>query len=63
MNLELSSDEARLLKAQLDVRITEMDGELVRTEKHELQVDLDRDIARLRAIDERLGRLLGPSTG
>ena len=61
MNLELSSDEARLLKAQLQVRIEEMDRELVRTDKHELQVDLDRDVARLRAIDERLGRLLARS--
>ena len=61
MNLELSSDEARLLKAQLQVRIEEMDRELVRTDKHELQVDLDRDVERLRAIDERLGRLLARS--
>jgi hypothetical protein len=58
MKLDLSSEEARLLKLQLGLRITELDNELVRTEKHELQVALNLDIERLRAVEERLGRAM-----
>ncbi|MFT3769817.1 MAG: hypothetical protein QM820_30640 [Minicystis sp.] len=61
MDLELTGDEARLLKGQLDVRIAELERELVRTDKHELQVALDRDVERLRAIDVRLGRMITSS--
>lgn len=58
MQLDLSPEEGKLLRAQLTIRIDELTQELVRTEKHELQVALDRDIERLRAIDDRLGRAL-----
>lgn len=59
MHLDLSVDEARLLKTHLGRRIQELDGELVRTDKHELQRALDLDIEKLRAIEERLTRLTG----
>lgn len=59
MHLELSADEARLLKTHLGRRIQELDGELVRTDKHELQRALDLDIEKLHAIEDRLARLLG----
>lgn len=58
MQLDLSPEEGKLLRAQLTIRIDELTQELVRTEKYELQVALDRDIERLRAIDDRLGRAL-----
>lgn len=58
MHLELSADEARLLKTQLDRRIVDLDDELVHTDKHELQQALNFDVERLRAIDERLARLI-----
>jgi hypothetical protein len=59
MQLELSTDEARLLQTQLGRRITELDAELVRTDKYELQHSLDQEVEKLRAIEERLTRLLG----
>jgi len=59
MNLDLSLDEARLLRTQLDRRISELDGELVRTDKHDLQHALARDIDTLRAVAARLDALLG----
>jgi hypothetical protein len=58
MTLDLSYDEARLLKVQLERRIGELDGELVRTDKHELQHALALDIDKLRAVEARLVRLL-----
>jgi hypothetical protein len=63
MYLDLSDEDAQLLKTELSRRIDELDRELVRTDKHELQVELDHDIERLRRIHERLGRMLGASFG
>jgi hypothetical protein len=59
MTLDLSLDEARLLRTQLQRRIAELDGELVRTDKHELQHALALDIEKLRAVAARLEKLTG----
>ena len=58
MHLDMSEDEAKLLKTELSRRIAELDDELVHTDKHELQVALDKDIERLRVIEKRLARVL-----
>jgi hypothetical protein len=54
MKLELSTHEAALLKTELGRRIQELDRDLVRTDKHELQHALARDIDELRSIEVRL---------
>lgn len=59
MHLELSNDEAKLLHAQLGRRITDLDNELVHTDKHQLQHALNLEIQALRAIEDRLGKLIG----
>ncbi|HEY2516338.1 MAG TPA: hypothetical protein VGI39_35950 [Polyangiaceae bacterium] len=60
MKLELSTHEAALLKTELGRRIYDLDRDLVRTDKHELQHALARDIDELRGIERRLaGELAG----
>lgn len=54
MHLELSPDEARFLDEHLGRHRAEMERELVRTDKRELQRDLARETELLRTIHERL---------
>ena len=58
MNLELSSDEARLLIRHLHARVRAVDAELVHTDKRALQVELAQELTRLEALEQRLERLL-----
>jgi hypothetical protein len=59
MQLELSPDEAKLLKAQLTRRITDLDTDLIHTDKHQLQHALALDIEVLRTVEARLAKLIG----
>jgi hypothetical protein len=54
MNLILTTHEATLLKTALDQHLVQLDRDLVRTDKHDLQHALARDIDQLRSIDQRL---------
>ena len=54
MKLELSPAEAEFLAAQLRRHIHEVEGELVRTDKHQLQHALASDVDTLKAILNRL---------
>ena len=54
IQLELSSDEARLLVEHLSQHLRHLDAELVRTDKHELQHALAREIETLQVVLTRL---------
>jgi hypothetical protein len=58
MKLEMTIHEAALLKSSLTRRLAEMDRELVRTDKSELQHALARDVEELRRVENRLEREL-----
>jgi hypothetical protein len=55
MQLTMTSDEMRLLLRHLTARIEHLDGELVHTDKRELQRSLATELDALRALCERLG--------
>jgi hypothetical protein len=57
MQLDLTKDEASFLKAQLARHLEHLEGELARTDKHELQHALARDVSAVRAILDRVGRM------
>jgi hypothetical protein len=57
MQLELTNDEASFLKSQLSRHLEHVEGELARTDKHELQHALAQDASALRAILDRVGRI------
>lgn len=58
MQLELTVEEAMFLKAQLTRHLGELDDELIHTDAHALQHELARDGRRLRALEERLAKLI-----
>jgi hypothetical protein len=58
MKLELSLEEARFLKRQLDRHIEELDNELVHTDKRALQHALAEDVEHLKSIERKLARLI-----
>jgi hypothetical protein len=58
MQFNLAPDEARLLLRHLSRCIEHLDTELVRTDKYELQHALAREVDTLRALVERLERLV-----
>ena len=53
--LDLSPQEIQLLTKHLVRYVEHLDAELVRTDKHELQHALAREIETLRSIAQRLG--------
>jgi len=55
--LELSPHEARLLTLHLEHHLRRLDADLVRTDKHDLQHSLARDIAALQGVEDRLRSL------
>lgn len=59
VTLELSADEQRLLASHLARHIQHLDAELVRTDQHDLQHALAREIDQLRAIARRLDGAAG----
>jgi hypothetical protein len=54
MNLEISRDELTLLRRHLARELETVEDELVHTDKYELQVDLAADLARLRALVDKI---------
>ena len=58
IRLELSTEDAKLLREQLAHRITELDRDLVRTDQHRLQHELAGEVGRLCDIEQRLATLL-----
>ena len=54
MNIDLSAAEARLLDQHLTRHIAMVERELVRTDKHEMQHELAREVDTLRSIRERI---------
>jgi hypothetical protein len=54
MQLTLMPQEARLLERHLAERLRQLDVELARTDKHELQHELAREVDQLRALTDRL---------
>jgi hypothetical protein len=61
VKLELSVEEATVLREQLAYRLTQLDRDLVRTDQHRLQHALARDVAHLNDVQQRLAGLLGPA--
>ena len=62
MNLDLSYEEALLLKSELTKRLEELDLELVHTDKHQLQVEASRELKKLRAVEARLAAALASAS-
>jgi hypothetical protein len=58
MKLELSTEDARFLEAQLTRHLAELDDELVHTEKRSLRTALAEDAERLRRIVGQLRHFL-----
>ncbi|MFN8544236.1 MAG: hypothetical protein U0807_08515 [Candidatus Binatia bacterium] len=58
VTLELSVEEARFLRGHLTRHIQQVDAELVRTEKRDLQHALAQDAEHLRNIEQRLAALV-----
>jgi len=58
MNLELATDEARELKAALDIHLIEMRGELVNTDDRAYRADLKQTLERLERVADKLDNLL-----
>ncbi len=54
MNLELSPQEAKLLRTHLARHLEVVENELVRTDKRELQHALAAELERLRALLQRI---------
>ncbi|MBX3199553.1 MAG: hypothetical protein KF850_36525 [Labilithrix sp.] len=54
ITLQLSLDDARFLCGQLGRHLERVDDELVHTDKREMQRELARDVARLRAVLRQL---------
>jgi len=54
MNLEMSPQEAQLLRTHMARHLENMEHELVRTDKAELQHALARELENLRALLQRL---------
>lgn len=54
MHLDLTSEETSLLLRHLALRIEHMDGELVHTDKRDLQRGLAHDLEDLRALTARI---------
>jgi hypothetical protein len=58
MKLDLTNMEARLLRDHVGQHLKEVDDELVRTDKRDLQHQLAREENKLRAILNRLEMLI-----
>lgn len=54
ITLELSDSETQLLATHLARHVEHLDAELVRTDKHDLQHALAREVDELRALLRRL---------
>lgn len=58
MKLDLTVDDARFMKSQLDRRLQELEVELAHTEKRSLQHALAVDVQRMEKLTSQLGHLL-----
>ena len=58
IRLELSTEDAGLLREQLGYRIADLDRDLVRTDQHRLQHELAAEVRRLVEIERRIGAML-----
>jgi predicted transcriptional regulator len=63
IRLELFIEDAKLLRDQLAYRLSELDRDLVRTDRHRMQHALAEDVKRLEAIEQRLDALLRDAGG
>jgi hypothetical protein len=54
MNLEISPQEAQLLRTHLARHLEDVERELVRTDKAELQHSIARELEKLRVLLQRL---------
>jgi hypothetical protein len=54
MNLEISAQDAKLLRMHLARHLEIVENELARTDKHELQHALATELDRLRALLQRI---------
>jgi hypothetical protein len=57
MSLELTIDEARFLKGQMESRVAHLENELVHTDKFSLQHEIGVDVAKLRTLCDRMTQL------
>jgi hypothetical protein len=63
MNLEISAQEAQLLRTHLARHLQDVEHELVRTDKAELQHAIARELENLRAVLRRLDAQTAKSNG
>jgi hypothetical protein len=63
MHLELSLEDARLVKSALDVRVLELRDELVHTDDRAYHASLREDLDRLESLDQRLTALFAAAVG
>lgn len=61
MKLDLSTDDAKFLEAQLSRHAEEVEDELAHTDRHSLQHALAQDLDRLNEILGRLRRCVAES--
>ncbi len=59
ITLELSEDDVRFLRDQLNERLSALDAELVRTDRRRLQHALAEDARRLQGLVERITTVVG----
>ena len=50
MNLELTDAQVRVLRSQLTARMEELEKEAARTDRHDLQRALAKDVSELRDV-------------
>jgi hypothetical protein len=62
MNLQISPQEAQLLRTHMARHLESVEDELVHTDKAELQHSLARDLENLRALLERLDAQVSSSS-
>ena len=62
MNLNLTTEDARFLRAQLASHLQKLEFELVHTDQRAFKASLATDVARLHAIAGHLDRVLDEET-
>jgi hypothetical protein len=54
MNLELTDEQAQVVRHALEVYLSDLRGEIVKTEKHEWKVGLHKEQEALESVVEKL---------
>ena len=55
MNLSLNDDQVKVLRHALEVYLSDLRGEIVKTDRHEWKVELHKEEEALKGVFEMLG--------